>query len=810
MLRFILYLAVFWLSYLSGTRATNQAFTSFGEMNITKCPITYYGQKYEKVFVAFNDSKFAVCFNGLYKPGIKNDCILMSGGAADRGHLTVLTKEIPAGSGVHKLLPNLKNAGECVNVIPLRDSQQSEIEQVELGNFGTQAILAVKTYSGYGNLDVEADAQVNGLTVSKQTFQIAETSRGVITDMSGCRLSGVVYKTNTTIRDPNICSTVTCDVTGVARALSDCGPMERCQGNDSCVLDTMCTVTASTVIDFVGRVHSIPDRCGYTLVKSTSIPHVQILGVFQERRRKDVSFLDHVILQLERQGVEIFLQQGGRAQLNNNVLTLNNTATIVHGVQLSKDQTGVTAKISGSNYTVSVVFDGNTAQIHVTGTSGVPVHGLCGNFEGKFSEERVSKYSATGCDAQHNEAADSTINCNATTKWCNLLWQAPFNVCHKHVSPEPFITACTRTLCSYPAVDGLRCQFLEAYARVCSHQNNITVEGWRSKTSCSFVPQNLCQDRICSAHEFCGEKNNAGETRCFCRAIFASKYKSTNTLGEPIVCRQMTASVTLVGCVLEDKGIDYSLLHLNDQTCKGEMDDLTHMVTFSFDSNSCGTVVTTNNSHIVYKNTIMTHNSSRFSIITHHDRVEIDFSCYYSQPDIKSWGIKLKDSSVVQHLRSGEWNYNLTMTAYTDPERIKRIQSNTEIQLNEKIWVELKTDGLDEKMVVVVTDSCWATDQLSPNGGLRYDLIITGCPNPADQTVKVVGNGLGTANYFSFSMFRFSGKTDSVFLHCKVDLCIRQSDSCTPVCNKEGRTRRSVLSLYDNENPVLITMAWTN
>lgn len=77
--------------------------------------------------MAFNASRFAVCFNGLYKPGIKNDCILMSGGTADRGDLAVLTRQIPTGSGVHKLLPNLKNAGQCVNIIPLKDSQQSEV-----------------------------------------------------------------------------------------------------------------------------------------------------------------------------------------------------------------------------------------------------------------------------------------------------------------------------------------------------------------------------------------------------------------------------------------------------------------------------------------------------------------------------------------------------------------------------------------------------------------------------------------------------------------------------------------------------------
>lgn len=44
---------------------------------------------------------------------------------------------------------------------------------------------------------------------------------------------------------------------------------------------------------------------------------------------------------------------------------------------------------------------------------------------------------------------------------------------------------------------------------------------------------------------------------------------------------------------MEDKGIDYSTLHLKDPNCKGHMDDQTHMVTFSYNSsNICGTEVT--------------------------------------------------------------------------------------------------------------------------------------------------------------------------------------------------------------------------
>ncbi|XP_047457645.1 alpha-tectorin-like [Mugil cephalus] len=806
MVEFLLYVAAFCM--LSGATTANKTFISSGEMNITSCPITYYGQKYDKVYVTFNQNRFAVCFNNLYKPGIKNDCILMSGGTADRGNLAVLSREIPTGSGVHKLLPNLKGAGHCVNIIPLRDSQHSEIEQVELGNFGAQAILAIKTYSGYTSSEVEADALVDGLTVSKQRFQTAETIKGVITDVSGCRLSGVIYKTNTTVRNPDICSTVTCDVNGVVSAVSDCGPMERCQGNDSCILNTVCSVTGSAVVDFIGRVHSVPDRCGYTLLKPSTIPGFQVLGVFKERRRKDVSFLDRVILQTD--GVQISLEQGSKVQVNNKNVMLSATTQVVYGVELSKDRTGVTAKITSSNYSISILFDGYTALIHMTGPDGAPVNGLCGDSGSTLSEERVSEHSATDCKIKHNEAADGTVNCNTITGWCNVLKQAPFSACNSYVDPEPFVTSCTQTLCKYPAVDHLDCQFLEAYVRACSYQGNVTVEEWRAKTSCSDVPQVFCQDKFCSAHEFCGVDSVSGETRCHCRAIFAAKYKPTSSFGEPTVCGKKSATVTLANCLLEDKGIDYSLLHLNDRTCRGKIHNQTHMVTFNFNSdNTCGAVIMANNSHIIYKNTIMTQNISMFGLITRHDLVHIDFTCYYTQPDVNTLAIKLKHSSVIQQIASGEWNYNLTMNAYASPDHMQAIESSTDIQLNEKLWVELKTEGLDEEMVVVVTDSCWATDQPSPSGSLRYDLIIKGCPNHADQTVKVDGNGMGTSSSFSFNAFQFSGNTGDVYLHCKVELCVKQSKTCTPTCNQAQRRRRSAMAKYEDENPAIISMAWT-
>ncbi|KAK1876239.1 Alpha-tectorin [Dissostichus eleginoides] len=488
----------------------------------------------------------------------------------------------------------------------------------------------------------------------------------------------------------------------------------------------------------------------------------------------------------------INLEQGGRVLVDEQILTLSSIAHQHNGVEFSVDQNIVTVELP--SYNMTILFDGNTA--HVAGQIEA-MEGLCGSPSDStkttsLAAEKSSTPASLGtsyCEIQHTDTVDNSIHCSLATDHCNLLRQAPFSACHNHTDPEPFITACTETLCNYRLVDGVDCQFMEAYAQSCSLKADITLEDWRSTTTCSGVP--VCQ-QLCSEHEFCGEKNGRG--LCLCR-------------GEPAVCREESASVTLAGCLLADKGIDYSVLHLNDPNCKGQMDNETHMVTFGFDSsNICGTEVVKNNSMILYKNAIMTRNMSEYGVITRH--VQIDFSCLYKEPEIKSFAFRIKDSSVVQELTSGEWNYTLQMSAYLDQNLLYVVKPETELLLNQRIWLELKTEGLDGNRVSIVTDSCWATSQSSPNDILRYDLINSGCPNANDETVRLSGNGQGTSNMFSFNMFEFNGGNREIFLHCKLELCVRMGNSCQPTCTPRSRRRRRA-SKYVDKNPAIISMSWT-
>ncbi|KAI9534541.1 hypothetical protein NQZ68_012774 [Dissostichus eleginoides] len=461
-----------------------------------------------------------------------------------------------------------------------------------------------------------ADSDQGVLDSSKSTADL---------DLSGCRVSGVAVVGGSEMPHPENCTATACALNTDVTEVNKCGPFEVCGGNSTCYFPpVMCTVTGSTVIGVSGAVHSVQDRCAYSLMEPQGSASFNLMAAFRERRRTDVPLLDHLILLLPgAPDRTIYLEQGGRVRVGDEALVLNSTAQQHHGVELSKDQTGVTANILDSHTTV--YFDGNSA--HVTGLTEA-LGGLCGNplnptLPTTPASQKSIAFSPSGCETQYQDSVNISINCNRSTDHCNLMRQPPFSSCHEHTDPEPYISACTHTLCRYPSADGVDCQFLEAYAKACSLEANVTLEDW------------------------------------------------------------------------SDAGL------------------------------------------------------------------------------------------------------------------LQPVGPNTEILLNQKVWLQLEAGGLDANLVAIVTDSCWATNQASPDSNLRYDLIIKGCPNPADDTVQMQGNGQGTSSVFSFDMFEFSGASNEIYLHCKLELCPTQGQACAPSCGG-GACRRRRAAEYAEGNAALITMGWRN
>ncbi|XP_016117792.1 pancreatic secretory granule membrane major glycoprotein GP2-like [Sinocyclocheilus grahami] len=78
-------------------------------------------------------------------------------------------------------------------------------------------------------------------------------------------------------------------------------------------------------------------------------------------------------------------------------------------------------------------------------------------------------------------------------------------------------------------------------------------------------------------------------------------------------------------------------------------------------------------------------------------------------------------------------------------------------------------------------ETCWATPVNDPDHSLRWDLIVTECPNPNDDTVELLQNGVSTSSRFSFRMFIFTANSTKLYLHCAVHLCLLSSNRCSTV-----------------------------
>ncbi|XP_024143351.1 uncharacterized protein LOC112155730 [Oryzias melastigma] len=755
------------------------------QVDTSDCPITYYGQEYTTVYTNFTGEDLFVCFNGYYNPEGNGDCIrvpntdnityFILNNKNDPSYWTDLT------NFVHSSVSTVTNNVTCYLHFPYKSS-------MALLGMGSQSVVY-----WYNPPPTFISVLVNGHLV-ENVYAIQNTE--VLSDTSGCRISGLGVKPGTTRLNLETCSSMTCSNSRIA-SMETCSLPGQCDGNGTCSVKGLCTVTGPTVIDFSGQINSVSDRCEYSLLHDQSTGF-SLKANFLERRRRDVSFVDSLTLDFSERD-DIQLLQGHRVTVAGSPVTLTGSVQTFSGVDLSKDQTGVTASFSVNGLSVSVFFDGTTARIYTETSAGGSLDGLCVD-SSNVSSSMLS--SDSSCQDQYEDPADDTIDCAAVTQQCDILKSAPFSSCNLYVDPEPYIIACRSTLCKYPSVDNLRCQFLKAYAKACE-KKQVDLQNWWTTAQCHH-PQPICGDK-CSDHEFCGDIH--GNTDCRCRAIFASQYTEQNRLGGPTVCQDNTASLTLVGCLLKEKSIDYTHLHLNDQTCTGVIDPDSHMLKFSFSSDSCGTEVTTNNSQVIFTNAVVTRNSSS-DVITRQDEVFIEFSCSHPKPELQNVAFKIIDNSVEVFLQSGEWKYSVTMKAYSDAAHTQLLDPKSDVRLNQKIWIVLETNGLDEDVVSVVTDSCWATSEDSPNSVPRYDLIRDGCANAQDGTVSVMGNGEGTSNSFSFNMFEFSGKgTSEVYLHCQLQLCVKKNNNCVPGCSVAARRRRSLRHRLGF--PALISMAWT-
>ncbi|XP_073722614.1 pancreatic secretory granule membrane major glycoprotein GP2-like [Misgurnus anguillicaudatus] len=277
-------------------------------------------------------------------------------------------------------------------------------------------------------------------------------------------------------------------------------------------------------------------------------------------------------------------------------------------------------------------------------------------------------------------------------------------------------------------------------------------------------------------------------------------------------CESSTGSISISRCQLFEAGFSADGLHLNDPSCRGVIQN--GRVEFSFDNNghTCGTNLMANGTHIIYENFILGAPGLSEGLISRERILQISFSCVYPQTQTLSMiEINPLESVVHKHLPAGEGMYQVRMIPYEDVGFSQPFNGSVNAKLNQKIFVEVRVDGVDSRQLVTVIDTCWATPVNDPDYSLRWDLITGECPNPHDNTVKLLQNGVTTSSRFSFRMFVFNSNSTKVYLHCAVHLCLLANNSCSADCvsGYHQRVGRS-LDFYDSSSISMGPFVWSD
>uniref|UniRef100_A0A668TW85 ZP domain-containing protein n=1 Tax=Oreochromis aureus TaxID=47969 RepID=A0A668TW85_OREAU len=443
---------------------------------------------------------------------------------------------------------------------------------------------------------------------------------------------------------------------------------------------------------------------------------------------------------------------------------------------------------------------------------------MCGNFNGDSGDDKVSPSgtlaqndndfgqswkstrSQPGCGST-DEDDDGLNDCTFREEYsqlCSVITNTtgPFSACHLHSDPEPFFSSCVYDLCLYTPANGMLCSAVSAYERTCSVLG-LDIPDWRSALHCD--ESDPCEKLDCTEHEWCGEKD--GVYGCFCDE---HHHRPNNeSYDSSITCVSSSGTISLSRCQLFEAGFHSDALHLRDETCNGTLEDGRLLFHFNNDDQLCGTMLRSNGTHFSYENTISGDVDSHDGLISREKSIHLHFSCDYPLTQALSMdvGINPVESIVHKRLPSGLGHYHLRMIPFRDPGfhfPLTR-NRNLEMEIDERLYIEVQTQGIDERQISTILDSCWATPVNDASYPVRWDLITTQCPNPADGTVELVQNGVSTIARFSFRMFTFTNFS-SIYLHCQVHLCLLRHNNCTAHCypGYHARVARDI-SYHDSE-----------
>ncbi|XP_030019377.1 alpha-tectorin-like isoform X1 [Sphaeramia orbicularis] len=640
----------------------------------------------------------------------------------------------------------------------------------------------------------------------------------------GCQYDGSYYSAGESFWTDGCSQRCECHAPNDLRCSSaSCTPSQDCTIQDGQLgcYDAMSTCTVwgdPHYVTFDGALAHFQGTCSYIISESVnqddSETNFKVVATNNHRGNNQVSFVSAVDVYLSNhpESVHIRLGPNSRVKVNGSEASLPTTVGSLARVV----RQGAYVVVDASD--VVIQFDGrSTLLVRVVQNWQNRVTGMCGNFNGDPSDDKAfpngtlvqndyvfgnswkSSTSQPRCGSTDDRSGGGLDDCRFVDEYSDLCsvitnTSGPFSACHLHSDPQPFFTSCVYDLCLYTPANGMLCSAVSAYERTCSVLG-LDIPEWRSDLHCA--ESDPCEHLDCTDHEWCGEKD--GVYGCFCDE---HHHRPNNqSYDSSITCVSSSGTMSVSRCQLFEAGFHSAALHLREHSCNGTIQDGRLVFQFDNDDQLCGTLLTSNGTHFIYDNVIQGDVDPHDGLISRQRNIHLRFCCEYPLVQATSMevGINPVESIVDKKLPAGEGHYRVRMTPYRDSGFRYSLTStsNIEIEIDQRLYIELRTEGIDGRQLSTVLDSCWATPVNVPNHPVRWDLIREECPNPEDTTVELLQNGVSTTARFSFRMFTFTN-FQSIYLHCRVHLCLLRNNNCSAHCypGYHGRVVRDV-SFHD-------------